>query len=73
MCSSDLLDLLADAVVVEEEVFGVEAEDDVAVAAGDEDGDHDEVGADGEFDLRVGWRRLLSDSRYGETQQQRQD
>jgi hypothetical protein len=38
--------LLGSAVVVEEEIFGVEAEDD-AVASGDEDGDHDEVGADG--------------------------
>ncbi len=68
--------LLRDAVVAEGEVFGVEAEDDVAVAAGDEDGDHDEVGADGEFDLRGVelrsggvWRRgLLGDAGGGERQ-----
>lgn len=47
------------AVIGESEVFSVETKDDVAVAAGDEDGDHDEVGADGEFDLRVGRCWLL--------------
>jgi hypothetical protein len=65
---------LRDAVVGKGEVFGVEAEDDVAVAAGDEDGNHDEVGADGEFD--VGWRSprlLLGDGGGGERQQERQN
>ena len=67
---------LRDAVVGKGEVFGVEAEHDVAVAAGDEDGDHDEVGADGEFD--VGWRglwlcRLLGDGGGGERQQEREN
>jgi hypothetical protein len=72
-------DCLRDAVVGEREVFGVEAEDDVAVAAGDEDGDHDEVGTDGEFDLGVGQLgggllggRLLRDGCGGERQQERQ-
>src|SRR5579863_2694342 len=47
------------AVVGEGEVFSVETEDDVAVATGDEDWDHDEVGADGEFDLGGGRLLLL--------------
>ena len=56
---------------VRAKVFSVEAEDDVAVAAGDEDGDHDEVGADGEFDLGLvawDWWRLLRDACGGERQ-----
>jgi len=69
------------AVVGEGEVFSVETEDDVAVATGDEDRDHDEVGADGEFGLRRGlcwgglrrgWGRgLLRDASAGERQQER--
>ena len=64
-------DLLPHAVVREDEIFGVEAEYDVAVAAGDESGDHDEVGAYGEFDLgsgRLGWWRLLRDGCSDERQ-----
>jgi hypothetical protein len=65
---------LRGAVVVEEEIFGAEAEDD-AVASGDEDGDHDEVGADGEFDGRGGLRGSgllgLSDAGGGEREEQR--
>jgi len=66
-------DVLRSAVVFEEEVFGAEAEDDVAVAAGDEDGDHDEVGADGEFNVGCGWLRrglLLRKDGYGEAEEQ---
>ncbi len=57
------------AVVGEGEVFGVEAEDDVAVAAGDEDGNHDEVGADGEFDLGVEGLLLLCNWEGGEEEE----
>ena len=50
-------DFLRRTIVTECEVFDVEAENDVAIVTGDEDGDHDEVGTDGEFDLRgVGLR-----------------
>lgn len=57
------------AVIGESEIFGVQSEYNVAVAASDEDRDHDEVRADGEFDLRVG---LLSKRDRSDTQEKSQ-